>query len=59
MTILVTIIIPSNHLAMVEALKRRSPLHSDVIEEVEAKRLDNLIQEQDYIAVFFCKFIIV
>ncbi|KAH7644929.1 thioredoxin-like protein 1 [Dermatophagoides farinae] len=53
MTILVTIIIPSNHLAMVEALKRRSPLHSDVIEEVEAKRLDGLIQEQDYIAVFF------
>ncbi|KAJ6215940.1 hypothetical protein RDWZM_010440 [Blomia tropicalis] len=36
-----------------DALKRRSPLHSDVIEEVEAKRLDKLIQETDFIAVFF------
>ena len=38
-----------------EALKRRSPLHSDVIEEVEAKRLEKLIQETDFIAVLFCK----
>lgn len=41
--------------SFVDALKRRSPLHSDVIEEVEAKRLEKLIQEQDFIAVFFCK----
>ena len=38
-----------------EAIKRKSPLHSDVIEEVEAKRLDSLLDEQDFIAVFFCK----
>lgn len=39
----------------VDGLKRKSPLHSDVIEEVEAKRLDKLIQEQNFIAVLFCK----
>lgn len=39
-----------------EALKRRSPLHSEVIEEVEAKRLDKLIQETEFIAVLFCKY---
>ena len=39
-----------------EGIKRKSPLHSDVIEEVEAKRLETLLNEQDFIAVFFCKF---
>jgi hypothetical protein len=29
-----------------------------VIEEVEAKRLEKLIDETDFIAVFFCKLII-
>ena len=38
-----------------DAIKRKNPLHSDVIEEVEAKRLDQLLDEQDFIAVFFCK----
>jgi len=38
-----------------DAIKRKSPLHSDVIEEVEAKRLEKLLDEQDFIAVFFCK----
>ncbi|KAF7496675.1 Protein disulfide-isomerase A5 [Sarcoptes scabiei] len=46
-------IIPSDGFVEVEALKRRSPLHSDIIEEVEARRLDTLVQEVDYLAVFF------
>ena len=50
-----TIALVSTVSTSADALKRRSPLHSDVIEEVEAKRLQKLIQEQDYIAVFFCE----
>ncbi len=42
-------------LTSINAIKRKSPLHSDVIEEVEAKRLERLLDETDFIAVFFCK----
>ncbi len=49
------LLVLSSLLTPIEALKRRSPLHSDVIEEVEAKRLEKLIQETDFIAVLFCK----
>jgi len=42
-------------LTSINAIKRKSPLHSDVIEEVEAKRLEKLLDETDFIAVFFCK----
>ncbi|XP_054164277.1 uncharacterized protein LOC128961959 isoform X2 [Oppia nitens] len=37
----------------IDTIKRKSPLHSDFIEEVEAKRLEKLLDEQDFIAVFF------
>ena len=52
---LVIVLLFANSGHGVDALKRRSPLHSNVIEEVEAKRLEKLIQEQDFIAVFFCE----
>lgn len=35
-------------------VKRRLRLHSDVIEEVETKRLERLLDDLDYIAVIFC-----
>ncbi len=54
----VIIVLFSLCLTSINAIKRKSPLHSDVIEEVEAKRLEKLIDETDFIAVFFCKLII-
>lgn len=56
-TVMVTLATLATSVNSVDALKRKSPLHSDVIEEVEAKRLEKLIQETDFIAVFFCKFL--
>lgn len=44
---------------LTSARQRKPVLHSDVIEEVDVKKLEQLIQDTEYIAVFFCKKIII
>ncbi|RWS26787.1 thioredoxin-like protein 1 [Leptotrombidium deliense] len=36
-----------------ECVQRKPALHSDLIEEVDTKKLDSLLEEEEYIAVFF------
>lgn len=37
------------------ARKRKPALQSDLIEEVDAKKLESYLEEEEYLAVFFCK----
>jgi len=44
---------------VVDCAKKQPPkpvLHSDVIEEVDTKQLEKLLEQTEYIAVLFCKF---
>ena len=43
--------------AVIQCTKPHKPLlQSDVIEDVDATRLFRMIEEEDYLAVFFCEY---
>ena len=56
MLVLFFTLLISSHLDLISCTKPHKPLlQSDVIEDVDATRLFRMIEEEDYLAVFFCE----